>query len=150
MLLHVTVALVGVATLNLALPAPLISASLSVGSVTIYSAQYKRVLTTLNLCLCRWCEEKLRYCSVCVGFLYTFTLRVPSSRRHTSVSRKGSWPLSSPSLVNLMLGSMLLVWLVNSSIYSVFITTNVSSTYLYQTRGRWGAEVKACFSKFSI
>ena len=31
-----------------------------------------------------------------------------------------------------------------------FMTTNVSLTYLYHTHGRWGAEVKACFSKYSI
>ena len=52
----------------------------------------------LILCFLSWCEWKSRYLSVCAGLRYMSTVSFPLSRE-MRVSRKGSWPLDSCSMV---------------------------------------------------
>ena len=54
---------------------------------------------------------------------------------HVHVSRNGSLPTRSDSIMNLMFGSMSLMCAVNFSMLYSWICTNVSSTYLHQTDG---------------
>ena len=64
----------------------------------------KRLLTAALFALTGWRELKCRYLSICVCFLKTVTLRVPSSLRVSLVLRKGREPSFSSSMVNLMVG----------------------------------------------
>ena len=68
-----------------------------------------------------------------VGFRYIVSLVEPSSRICVHKSRKGSLLFVSGSMVNLMLSSMLLMWLVNPYTSYSWISTYVSSTALYVT-----------------
>ena len=77
-----------------------------------------------------------KYWSVWVGLRYTVTCVLPSSM-FTQASRKANLPSCSGSVVNLMLESRLLRWVVNSSTWYSWIMVNVSSTYLNHTEGGW-------------
>ena len=70
------------------------------------SALRERVLITLYLAAMLWLLSHGRYRSVCVGFLYTPMVKVPSSSGLMMVPRKGMEPSSlASSTVNLMEGS---------------------------------------------
>ena len=65
------------------------------------------------------------HCDMCTPVLLMFK----------QASRKGNLPSCSGSVVNLMLESRLLRWVVNSSTWYSWIMVNVSSTYLNHTEG---------------
>ena len=122
----------------------------TIGSVTMTSARFMSVRTTDLLCWRWWLEPKFRYWSVWVGLRYTVTCVLPSSLMFTQASRKGNLPSCSGSVVNLMLSSRLLRWVVNSSTWYSWIMVNVSSTYLNHTKGGVGAVRRAISSNPSI
>ena len=95
-------------------------------------ALWVSVRTTDLLCSSGWCELKLRYWSVHVAFLYTVVLVPPSSMMCIHRSKNGSFDSTSGSMVNCILGSMLLMWAVKPSTAYSCILTNVSSTYRSQ------------------
>ena len=69
-----------------------------------------RVLITLYLAAILWLLSHGRYRSVCVGFLYTPIVKVPSACGLMVVSRKGMEPSSlASSTVNWMEGSTVLM-----------------------------------------
>ena len=107
------------------------------GRVIMTSARLMSVRTTDLLCCRWWLELKFKYWSVWVSLPYTMTCVLPSSLMFTLTSRKGNLPSCSGSIVNLMLESRLLKWVVNSSTWYSWITVNVSSTYLNPSEG-WG------------
>ncbi len=76
-----------------------------------------------------WLELKFKYWSVWVGLRYTVTYVLPSSLMFPQASRKGNLPSCSGLVVNLMLESRPLRWVVNSSTWYSWIMVNVSSTY---------------------
>ena len=82
-------------------------------------------------------EPKYKYWSVWVGLRYTVKCVLPSSLMFmfTQASRKGNLPSCSGSVVNLMLSSRLLRWVVNSSTLYSWIMVNASSTYRNHTEG---------------
>ena len=82
-------------------------------------------------------ELKFKYWSVWVSLPYTMTCVLPSLLMFTQASRNGNMPSCSGSVVNLMLWSRLLRWVVNSSMWYSWITVNVSYTCLNHTEG-WG------------
>ena len=59
----------------------------------MFLALLKRLLTAALLALTGWWELKCKYLSVCVHFLKTVTLRVPSSLRVRLVSRRTQSPV---------------------------------------------------------
>ena len=85
------------------------------GRVIMTSARLMSVRTTDLLCWRWWLELKFKYWSVCVSLPYTMTCVLPSSLMFTQASRMGNLPSCSGSIVNLMLESRLLRWVVNSS-----------------------------------
>ena len=87
---------------------------------------------------------------MCVCFLKTVTLRVPSSLRVRLVSRKGREPSFSSSMVNLMVGRTSLRWRSRGSTASLCIMQHVSSTYRFQNLGLEGADSRASSSKNSM
>ena len=75
-----------------------------------------KVLITLYLAAKLWLLSHGRYKSVCVVFLYTPIVKVPSVSGAMMVSKKGMEPSSlGSSTVNLMEGSTVLMCLRNSS-----------------------------------
>ena len=76
----------------------------------MFLAQLKRLLMAALFALAGWWELKCKYLSVCVCFLKTVTLRVPSFLHVRLVSRKGREPSFSCSMVNLMVGHTSLRW----------------------------------------
>ena len=98
-----------------------------------------------------WLDLKLRYRSVCVGFLYKVVDRnIPSLC--TNTSKKGSLPSFPVSMVNSMLGLRELMWERKPSRDSRpwDQMTKVSSTYLYHREGRSWAVSMAIVSKNSM
>ena len=102
------------------------------------SARLMSVRTTDFLCWRWWLELKFKYLSVWVGLRYTVTCVLPSSFMFRQAPRKGNLPSCSGSVVNLMLESRLLRWVVNSSTWYSWIMVNVSTTYLNNTEGGGG------------
>ena len=97
----------------------------SSGQVQTTLALWVSVLTTLYLAARLWWLSHCKYWSVCMGFLYT-------------VLRKGIVPFSwLPSTVNLIVGSILLIWSRKFCFWSSLWITNVSSIYLIQNLGGW-------------
>ena len=86
-----------------------------------------------------------------VGFLYTVVSSLPSLSGVIKMSRKGSDP-SGPgsSVVNWMLLSTEFRWVRNSSFWSFFMMTKVSSTNLFHNEGGFGDDCRALISKFSM
>ena len=75
---------------------------------------------------------------MCVGFLYTVVLRLPSSLGVYNMSKKGMDPSSlHSSLVNCMFGSMLFRCLRKPSFSDDFKMVKVSSTNLFHRYGVW-------------
>ena len=109
----------------------------------------KRLLTATLFALAGWWELRCKYLSVCVCFLKTVTLRVPSSLHVRLVSRKGREPSFSSSMVNLMVGRTLSRWRSNGFTASLCILQHVSSTYCFQNLGL-GADSRASSSKNSM
>ena len=56
----------------------------------------------------------------------------------TQASRKGNLQSCSGSVVNLMLESRLLMWVVNSSTWHSWIMVNAPSSYLSHSEEGWG------------
>ena len=123
------------------------------GRVTMTSARLMSVRTTDLLCWrwwlevmvgadgwSWWLELKFKYWSVWLCLRYTVTCVLPSSLMFTQASTKGNLPSCSGSVVNLMLESRPLRWVVNSSTWYSWIMVNVSSTYLNRTElgVEWG------------
>ena len=105
---------------------------------------WERVWMTLNLAERWWLLSHCRYWSVCVGFLYTAMDREPSTSGLTIVSKKGMEPSSLlSSTVNLMAGSTLLMCCRKPCLLASLWMTKVSSTYLHQNLGGWGAVLRA-------
>jgi len=99
-------------------------------------SEMEKTLCTSELiadCFCNgwWCDSACRYLSVCVGFLYTWWPKVPSAFLEIRISRKGSFPFSSMSIVKWIFG---ICWLLRkirnlrSSALPCLHITNVSST----------------------
>ena len=110
-----------------------------------------RVLITLNFADKWWWLSQYKYQSVCVGFLYTNVRRELSGCGITIVTRKGIDPSAlSSSVVNWMCGSLLLMCSRNYSFPAESMTTQVSSTYLFQILGGYWAVLMALVSKSSI
>ena len=95
-----------------------------------------KVLITLYLAAKLWLLSHGRYKSVCVGFLYTPMVMVPSASAVMMVSKKGMEPSSlDSSTANWMEGSTVLMCLRNSSLCHWCCITKVSSTYLFHILG---------------
>ena len=85
-----------------------------------------------------WLLSQCWYRSVCVGFLYTVLLRLPSSLGITNISRKGIDPSSlCSSQINWMCWSMELMWSWKALLCDDSMMVNVSSTNLFQRWGVW-------------
>ena len=97
----------------------------------MFLALSKRLLTAALFALAGWWELKCKYLSMCVCFLKTVTLRVPSSLRVRLVSRKGKEPSFSSSVVNLIAGHTSLRWRSKGSTASLCIMQHVSLLFLY-------------------
>ena len=65
-------------------------------------------------------------------------------------NRKGNLPSCSGSVVNLILESRLLTWVVNLSTWYSWIMVNVSSTYLTHTEGGGGCTNSNLFESFHM
>ena len=92
-----------------------------------------RVPITLNSDGNVWQLSYCRYRSVCMGFLYTVVLRLPSSFGITNILRKGMDPSSlCSSLVNWICWSMELMWSKKALLCDDLMMVNVSSTYLFK------------------
>ena len=107
-------------------------------SVETLLALWKSVPMTLYLADRLWWLSHFKYWSICVGvgLWYTEIERKLSANGATKVSRNGiaSFPLV-PSTVNLIAGSMLLIWSRNACLWACCWMTHVSSTNLYHN---WG------------
>ena len=80
-----------------------------------------------------WWLPHCRYRSVCVGFLKTVLLRLPSSLGITNTSRKGMDPSSlCSSQVNWICWSIELMWSRKALLCDESKMVNVSSTQLFQ------------------
>ena len=91
-----------------------------------------RMLITLSLAAKLWFLSHGRYKSVCVGFLYTPMVKVPSVSGVTMVSKKAMEPSSlASSTVNWMEGSTVLISLRTFSLCEWCCITKVSSMYLF-------------------
>ena len=108
------------------------------------------VRMTPSLCCSGWQEANWRYWSVWVGFLYTENESFPSGPLVVRVSGIARDQSTSSSLVNCMLGSMLLMWWVRSSMSESQRATKVSSTYLFQKVIWKGKDWMACSSNHSM
>ena len=121
------------------------------GLLYMVEALWERVWMTLNLAERWWWLSHCKYWSVCVGFLYTDMDREPSASRLTIVSKKGMDPSSLlSSTVNLMAGSTLFMCWRKPCLLASLWMTKVSSTYLPQNLGGWGAVLRAFCSKYSM
>ena len=95
-----------------------------------------------------WLLPLWRYRSVCVGFLYTGVLRLPSSLGVISMSKKGMNPsFLHSSLVNCILGSMVFRCSRNLAFSDDLMMVKVSSTNLFH---RYGGEVMNWWLLFQI
>ncbi len=93
------------------------SSVLSCSSETTWSTRPNSVLITDLLFSNGWFDSQFKYCSVCVGFIYTWMFVDPSFCTVTLVSKRAIVLFSGSSMVNLMLLSMLLMCSVNSGTY---------------------------------
>ena len=108
----------------------------SSGVVQTTLALWVSVPMTLYLEDTLWWLSHCKYWSVWVGFQYTWKERELSARGVTRVSRKGIAPFAwFPSTVNLIAGSMLLIWSRNPCLCACCWMTQVSSTKLNHA---WG------------
>ena len=99
-------------------------------------ALWNNVLMTLYLAEIAWWLFHCKYWLVWVGFLYTDVDKVPSAWGATRTSKKGKDPSAwVSSAVNWMLSSIEFMWLKNSSLWDVWMTTKVSSTNLFHRVG---------------
>ena len=109
-------------------------------------ALWNKVLMTLYLADIEWWLSHCKYWFVWVGFLYTDVDKVPSVWGVTRTSKKGKDPSAwVSSAVNWMLSSNELIWLKNSPLCDVWMTTKVSSTNLST---EWG--VGCCAEGFGL
>ena len=121
------------------------------GSEQMVLALWSRVPITLYLDGSVWWLSHCRYKSVCVGFLKTVLLRLPSSSGITNTSRNGRDPSSlCSSQVNWICWSTELMWSKKAILCDDSRIVNVSSTYLLQKEGGWGDVLMAFFSNSSI
>ena len=108
----------------------------SSGVVQTTLALWVSVPMTLYLEHKLWWLSHCNYWSVRVGFWYTWKDRELSARGVTRVSRKGIAPFAwFPSTVNLIAGSMLLIWYRNPCLCACCCMTQVSSTNLNHAGG---------------
>ena len=121
------------------------------GSEQMVLALCSKVPTTLYLDGSVWWLSHCKYWSVCVPFLKTVLLRLPSSFGMTNTSRNGRDPSSlCSSQVNWMCWSTELMWSRKASLCDDSKMVKVSSTYLFQKQGGCGAVLIAFCSKSSI
>ena len=114
-------------------------------------ALWNRVPATLYLDGIVWWLSHLRYKSVCVCFLNTDVLRLPSSSGVTSISRKGMDPSSLvSSQVNCIFGFMEFKCSRKLSLLFFLMIVKVSSTYLFHRMGGVVEVLMACFSNSSM
>ena len=112
-------------------------------------ALWSRVPITLYLDGGVWWLSHCRYRSVCVGFLKTVLLRLPSSFGIINTSRNGMDPSSlCSSRVNWICWSIQLMWSREALLCDDSKMVNVSSTNLFQKYGGCGAVLMAFSSKF--
>ena len=108
----------------------------SSGVVQTTLALWMSVPVTLYLEDNLWWLSHCKYWSVWVGFWYTWKERELSARGVTRVSRKGIAPFTwFPSTVNLIAGSILLIWSRNPCLCACCWMTQVSSTNLNHAQG---------------
>ena len=111
-------------------------------------ALWNNVLMTLYLAVVVWWLSHCKYWLVWVGFLSTMVSMLPSAWIVIRWSRKGMNPSALVfSAVNWMPSSMELMWLKNSSLYTVFMTAKVSSTDLFHKLQLCGAELRDLVTK---
>ena len=102
---------------------------------------------TLYLADRLWWLCHCKYWSVWVGLWYIVMERELSALGVTKVSRKGMAPFPwLPSTVNLIAGSMLLIWSRNACLWACWMT-KVSSTNLNQGLDKLEADPRASLSK---
>ena len=83
-----------------------------------------------------WWLSHCKYWFVCVGLWYTVMDKELSASGITKLWRKGIAPFPwVPSTVNIIAGSMILIWSRNACLWAWCWMTHVSSTNLYHT---WG------------
>ena len=106
------------------------SVSLSTSSLIEHIVLHRwfNVLTTPYLCWRSWLLSNCKYWSLCFFFRYTEKLSAPVGSLVILASKIGMVFCSSSSLVNLMAGCMLLMWLESSSMSASLRATKVSST----------------------
>ena len=103
------------------------------GSEQMVLALWSTVPTTLYLDGSVWWLSHCRYRSVCVAFLKTVLLRLPSSFGKTNKSRNGRDPSSlCSSQVNWICWSIELMWSRKALLWDDSKMVKVSSTYLFQ------------------
>ena len=95
-----------------------------------------------------WWLSHCKYWSLWVGFWYTWKERELSASGVTRVSRKGIAPFARfPSTVNLIAGSILLIWSRNPCLCACCWMTHVSFTNLNHAQGGIIADLIAFLSK---
>ena len=105
----------------------------NLGSEQMVLALWSRVAITLYLDGSVWWLSHCRYRSVCVGFLKTVLLRLPSSFGITNTSRNGMDPSSLCSYqVNWICWSIELMWSRKVLLWDDSKMVKVSSTYFFQ------------------
>ena len=110
--------------------------SLSISSAdAIVLARWNRQDATPNFTCAGWCEVYCRYLPVCVVFLYIPMLTLPSSLLISNMSKKGSFPSLSNSIVNWIVRRRLLRWSRNDYVCCLSITQKVSLTHLLHILG---------------
>ena len=123
----------------------------SSGLVETVLALCVSVPMTLYLADKLWWLSHCKYWSVWVGLQYTVNEKELSASGVTKVSRKGIPPFPwEPSTVNLIAGSMLLIYSRKTCLSILCWMTHVSSTNLYQYLGGLEVEWRASLSKCSM
>ena len=116
----------------------------SSGLVQTVSALWVSVPMTLYLADRLWWLSHCKYWSVWVDLWYTVMERELSAWGVTKVSRKGMAPFPwLPSTVNLIAGSMLLIWSRNACLWDFCWMSQVSSTNLNLIPGRVGGRLES-------
>ena len=123
----------------------------SSGSVQTVLVLWVSVPMTLYFADRLWWLSHCKYWSVGVSLWYTVMESELSANGVTKVSRNGIAPFPwVPSTVNLIAGSMLLIWFRNASLWACCWMTYVSSTNLYHTWEGLITDLRAFLSKCSM
>ena len=100
-----------------------------------FLARSRRVLTTHCLCFIGCSDLKLRYLSEWVGLRYTAESKWPLGERLINRSKKGRHPSFSFSIVIWMELPIAFRCVKNSDNFYFFMSTKLSSTYLFHKCG---------------